>query len=292
MSRFSFPNAPGDLLGAHTSTKGGLPTAFERASMIDATAIAIFAKNSNQWVGKPLTEDVRSEFAAKRTVAPVMTHASYLINLATTNDTFHRKAAAAMLDELDRAERLGIHAVVLHPGAHMGAGVREGLDQIARSLDAIHAATSFRAVTLLETAAGQGSCLGCTFEELGRIIAAVDDKSRVGICIDTCHVFAAGYDIRTRDGYERMMDEVERFVGEENVGAFHLNDSKKPCGSRVDRHQHIGEGEIGLDAFAFVLNDPRFRRIPKVIETPKSVEHESDRRNLATLRALLVSSRA
>ena len=253
-----------------------------------ASAMAIWAKNSNQWVNKPYTDELRAEFAAKRNVAPVITHASYLINLATTNDTFHRKAAAALIDELDRADQLGLHAVVLHPGAHMGAGVREGLDQIARSLDAIHAATGFRAVTLLETAAGQGSCVGCTFEELGRIIASVDDKSRVGICIDTCHVFAAGYDIRTRDGWERLVDEVERFVGIENVGAFHLNDSKKPLGSRVDRHEHIGEGAIGRDAFAHVLNDPRFRRIPKLLETPKDVEHESDRRNLATLRSLLV----
>lgn len=287
MTRFAFPDAPGDLLGAHISTKGGLPTAFQRAAAIEASAMAIWAKNSNQWVNKPYSDALRAEFAAKRNVAPVMTHASYLINLATTNDTFHRKAAAALIDELDRADQLGLHAVVLHPGAHMGAGVREGLDQIARSLDAIHAATGFRAVTLLETAAGQGSCVGCSFEELGRILGAVDDKSRVGICIDTCHVFAAGYDIRTRDGWERMIDEVERFVGVENVGAFHLNDSKKPLGSRVDRHQHIGEGEIGRDAFAFLLNDPRFRRIPKVIETPKDIEHESDRKNLDTLRSLL-----
>jgi deoxyribonuclease-4 len=287
MSRFAFPDAPGDLLGAHISTRGGLPTAFARAALIEASAMAIFAKNSNQWENKPYSDELRAEFAAKRIVAPVMTHASYLINLATTNDLFHRKAIAAMIDELDRAECLGIHAVVLHPGAHMGAGVRAGLDQIARSLDAIHAATPYRAVTLLETAAGQGSCVGCTFEELGRIIAAVDDKSRVGVCIDTCHIFAAGYDIRTREGWERMIDEVERFVGVDNVGAFHLNDSKKPLGSRVDRHQHIGEGHIGMEAFGFVLNDPRFRRIPKVIETPKDVEHESDRKNLATLRALL-----
>src|SRR5436305_3030899 len=166
----------------------------------------------------------------------------------------------------------------------MGAGAREGLDQIARSLDAIHAATSFRAVTLLETAAGQGSCVGCTFEELGRILEMVDEKSRLGVCIDTCHVFAAGYDIRTRGGWERMIDEVERFVGIENVGAFHLNDSKKPLGSRVDRHQHIGEGEIGLDAFRMLLNDKRFAKIPKLLETPKKIETESDRKNIAILR--------
>jgi deoxyribonuclease-4 len=197
-----------------------------------------------------------------------------------------------MADELDRAERLGIHAVVLHPGAHMGAGVDAGLDQIARSLDRVHAMIpNHKVVTLLETAAGQGSCLGCSFEELGRIIDLVDDKRRVGVCFDTCHVFAAGYDIRTRAGYRKTIDQLERHVGLDNVGAFHLNDSKKPLGSRVDRHQHIGEGEIGLDAFGYLLNDERFRYIPKVIETPKTVETESDRINLGKLRSLMTRRR-
>lgn len=288
MSRFRFPDAPGDLIGAHLSTRGGLHTVFERAAAINASAVALFAKNGNQWKGKTLTDDDCAAFAAQRNVRPMLTHASYLINLATTNPEFHRKSIAAMVDELDRAERLGIHAVVLHPGAHMGAGADHGIDQIARSLDAVHAAIpNHRVVTLLETAAGQGSCVGCTFEELGKMIALVDDKSRVGICIDTCHVFAAGYDIRTRSGYERMIDEAERFVGLDNVGAFHLNDSKKPLGSRVDRHEHIGKGEIGLDAFRFLLNDGRFAKIPKVIETPKPVEHESDRENLRVLRGLV-----
>lgn len=288
MSRFTFHDAPGDLLGAHLSTKGGLETVFERATAIDASAAALFAKNSNQWKGKELTGELCAAFAARRTVQPLLTHASYLINLSTTNEEFHRKSITAMIDELDRAERLGIHAVVLHPGAHLGAGPEAAIDQIARSLDEIHAAIpEHHAVTLLETAAGQGSCVGCTFEELGAMIARVDDKRRVGICFDTCHVFAAGYDLRTRDGYERTTDEIERFVGVENVGAFHLNDSKKPLGSRVDRHEHIGEGEIGLDAFALLLNDPRFARIPKVIETPKTIETVSDRKNLATLRRLL-----
>ena len=288
MHRFSFPDAPGDLIGAHLSTRGGLHTAFERASAIDVSAAAIFAKNSNQWKGKVLTDDDCALFAEKRNVRPMLTHASYLINLATTNEEFHRKSIAAMIDELDRAERLGIHAVVLHPGAHMGAGSDAAIDQIARSLDEIHAAIpNHRVVTLLETSAGQGSCVGCTFEELGRMIAAVDDKQRVGICFDTCHVFAAGYEIRTRDGYQRTIDEMERHVGLHNVGAFHLNDSKKPLGSRVDRHQHIGQGEIGLEAFRLLLNDPRFTRIPKVIETPKTVETESDQRNLTVLRGLI-----
>ncbi|HXH41103.1 MAG TPA: deoxyribonuclease IV, partial [Thermoanaerobaculia bacterium] len=209
MPRFSFPDSHGDLLGAHISTKGGLHTVFDRAAQINASALALFAKNSNQWKGKTMTDDDVTLFAGKRTVRPIVTHASYLINLATTNPEFHRKSIAAMIDELDRAERLGIHAVVLHPGAHLGAGVDAGIEQIARSLDQIHAAIpNHGVVTLLETAAGQGSCVGCSFEELGRIFHAVDDKSRLGICIDTCHVFAAGYDIRTRDGWERMVDEV------------------------------------------------------------------------------------
>lgn len=291
MSRFRFSRAKGDLIGAHISTRGGLHTVFERAAAIDATAIALFAKNSNQWKGKPLTDDDCATFAAARKRArlrPILTHASYLINLATTNPEFHRKSIEAMCDELERAERLGIHVVVLHPGAHMGAGSDAGVEQIARSFDQIHAALpNHKVVTLLETSAGQGSCVGCTFEELGRIIRLVDDPKRLGICIDTCHIFAAGYDLRTRDGYERTIDEVDRHVGVANVGAFHLNDSKKGLGSRVDRHEHIGKGQIGLDAFSFVVNDPRFAKIPKLLETPKTVETESDLENIGRLRSLV-----
>ncbi len=288
--RFHFPPSAGDLIGAHISTKGGIHTAFERAAAIDAKAVALFAKNSNQWKGKELTADDCKLFRKSRNVKAVFTHASYLINLATTNREFHRKSIAAMTDELDRAERLGIGAVVLHPGAHMGVGADGGIDQIARSLDQIHAMIpNHKVVTLLETAAGQGSCLGCTFDELGKIIALVDDKRRLGICIDTCHIFAAGHDIRTRDGYERMVDDVEKHVGIENVGAFHLNDSKKPLGSRVDRHEHIGQGQIGIEAFRLLLNDPRFMRVPKMIETPKTVETESDRTNITLLRSLVVA---
>src|SRR3954454_8771207 len=228
MSRFTFPDSHGDLLGAHISTKGGLHTVFERATEINASAIALFAKNGNQWKGKTMTDEDIAIFSGKRTVRPVLTHASYLINLATTNPEFHAKSIAAMIDELDRAERLGRSPVVLHPGAHLGAGPDSGLDQIARSLDQVHAAIpNHRVVTLLETAAGQGSCLGCTYEELGGIISLVDDKRRVGICIDTCHVFAAGYDIRTRDDYERMIEEVEWNAAIADAGAFQINDSKR-----------------------------------------------------------------
>ena len=261
---------------------------FERASAIDASAAALFAKNGNQWKGKTLTDEDCATFASQRTIKPLLTHASYLINLATTNPEFHRKSIAALTDELDRAERLGIHAVVLHPGSHLGAGADAGIDQIARSLDQIHAAIpNHRVITLLETGAGQGTCVGCTFEELGKMLKLVDDPKRAGICFDTCHVFAAGYEMRTYDAYQRTIDEMLRHVGLESVGAFHLNDSKKPLGARVDRHTHIGEGELGLEPFRFLLNDPRFARLPKVIETPKPHETESDRKNLATLRSLI-----
>jgi len=290
MPRFRYSEKHGDLIGAHLSTKGGLHTAFDRAAELNVSAVAIFAKNSNQWKGKELTDDDCALFAKKRTVRPVFTHASYLINLATTNREFHRKSIAAMIDELDRAERLSIRAVVLHPGAHMGAGANAGIDQIARSLDQIHAALPHhRVATLLETSAGQGSCIGCSFDELGQIIKSVSDRTRVGICFDTCHAFASGYDLRTAAAYNETIERLEQHVGIKNVGLFHLNDSKKPLGSRVDRHEHIGDGHLGLEAFALLLNDPRFRGIPKLLETPKKVEHESDRRNLATLRSLLNS---
>jgi deoxyribonuclease-4 len=290
MPRFRYSQKHGDLIGAHLSTKGGLHTVFERAAAINASALALFAKNSNQWKGKALTDDDCALFQKMRTVHPVFTHASYLINLATTNPEFHSKSIAALTDELDRAERLGAAAVVLHPGAHMGAGAEAGIDKIARSLDQIHEALpGHTVVTLLETSAGQGSCVGCSFEELGRIISGVDEKRRVGICFDTCHVFASGYDLRSSDAYEETIEKLDRDVGLRNVGLFHLNDSKKPLGSRVDRHEHIGDGQLGLEAFRLLLNDDRFRGIPKLLETPKKIEHESDRRNLATLRSLLAA---
>lgn len=285
-----FPDASGDLLGAHVSSKGGLPTIFERAKAIEASAVALFTKNSNQWNAKPLTDDDCAGFASGRATwgtGPLIAHASYLINLATTNEVFYEKSIVAMVDELQRAQRLGVWAVVLHPGAHLGSGIDAGIDQIARSLDRVHALLpNCPTLTLLETAAGQGSCLGCTFEELGRMVRLVDDPARVGVCVDTCHVFAAGYDIRKRVAYEAMLDEAERCVGISRIGAIHLNDSKKGLGSRVDRHEHIGEGEIGLSAFGHFLNDARLAGVPKVLETPKPDENLSDIRNLTKLRGL------
>jgi len=292
--RLRFPDAPGDLLGAHISTRGGLATVFERAREVDAFAIAMFSKNSNQWKCNALSNQELDAFATARSsmpAAPLLIHTSYLINLATTGLEFLTKSIIGMTEELLRAEELGSHAIVHHPGAHLGEGVEGGIDQIARALDAIYSAIpDCNTITLLETSAGQGSCLGCSFEELGQIIQRMDHKDKVGVCFDTCHVFAAGYDIRTSSGYEQTIEELDRFVGLDRVGAFHLNDSKRELGSRVDRHEHIGDGHIGLDAFGFLLNDQRFEEVPKVLETPKPEEHESDRRNLRLLRSL-VSSR-
>ncbi len=214
MSEFDLPR---DFIGAHLSTRGGVTTIFDRAPVAGAHAIALFTKNANQWKAKPLDDQTCATFRARRRELgdpPVIAHAAYLINLATTSEEFLAKSIAGMTDELERAARLGVDAVVLHPGAHLGAGADAGVERIARSLDAVHAATAGNPVlTLLETAAGQGSCLGCTFEELGRIVKLVDEPARVGICIDTCHVFAAGYDIRTRDGCNLLIDEAEREVG-------------------------------------------------------------------------------
>jgi deoxyribonuclease-4 len=280
-----------DLLGAHVSTAGGVETAFERAGKIGATAIAIFSKNSNQWKAKPLSTTTIDAFRAAWTsssVKAVVTHASYLINLGTPDDGLWRKSIDAMIVELRRAELLGIHAVVLHPGAHVGAGVDYGVARVASALDTIHEALpDCRVVTLLETSAGQGSSLGCSFEELGGMIAATRDASRVGICLDTCHVFAAGYDIRTKKGYASAMKELLRFVPRQHIGAVHLNDSKRELGSRVDRHELIGQGHLGTKPFELLLNDPLFRGVPKVLETPKITEFGSDIEGLALLRSMV-----
>ena len=274
------------------SASGGAPSIFERGRAIGANALAFFSKNNNRWKAKDLDEEVIARFEEARREQiglPLVIHASYLINLAATSEPVLERSIAGMVDELRRAAALGVSCVVLHPGAHMGAGVEEGIDRLARSMDRVHELTAeLDVVTLFETSAGQGSCLGHTFAELGMMIDRIDRKDRLGICVDTCHLFAAGYDIRTRKGWEATVEELDREVGIDQVALFHLNDSRRELGSRVDRHQHIGEGEIGLEPFGWILNDEHFRGIPKVLETPKTVPDESDLENLARLRSLLV----
>ena len=276
------------LLGAHMSIQGGPHTAFERAEAAGCDTVQIFTKNVGTWKVRPLSDDeVRAfrERAGASRVRPVLAHAAYLPNLASPDDELRCLSIEAVRLELERCEALGIQHLILHPGAHMGAGEKAGLACIVRSLATIHAATrGFRAGIALETTAGQGTCLGHRLAFLGAVLARVKAPERVGVCIDTCHLFAAGYDLRSDEGYGEAMDDLERHVGLEKLCAIHLNDSKRELGSRVDRHEHIGKGHLGVGAFRRLLNDRRCRGIPMFLETPK--EGDMDRKNLATLRRL------
>jgi len=273
-------------LGAHMSIAGGVDRALERATSIGCTAVQIFLKNNMQWAGKPFTPDEVTRFRQGNTLA-VIAHSGYLVNLGATNPVFLRRSIAAMVDEIERADVLGVPCIVMHPGAHMGAGETAGLERIAASLDAVFAATPrSKARIALETTAGQGTCLGYQFAHLGELFRRVKKPKRLAVCVDTCHVFAAGYDIRTPKGYAAMVQELDAAVGVEQVVAFHLNDSKTPLGSRVDRHDHIGKGHIGLAGFHHVLRDRRWRDLPMVLETPKSADLHEDVENLRALQSL------
>lgn len=276
------------------SIAGGLHTAVERALRAGCTALQMFVKNNNQWQGKPMTdEDVSTYKAAlsNANLGPVVVHDTYLINLCAVDPEILRKSRAALQDELERCERLGIPYLNLHPGSHMGAGEETGIARIADSLDAIHEATrGFQVKSVLETTAGQGSAIGYRFEHLRDIIDRVHEPDRMAVCVDTCHIFAAGYDITSEEGYRRTFQEFDDTIGLDRLVAFHVNDSKKGLGSRVDRHEHIGKGAIGLEGFRHLMNDPRFERIPKLLETPKSEDLHEDIENLSVLRGLVRSS--
>ncbi len=279
------------LLGAHMSVAGGVSKALDRGKSIGCDTIQIFTRNNNRWVSKPIPPEEIQRFHEKvkeTGIWPVFSHAAYLINLAGPEEGLWEKSIAAFLDELERAEALGLLGVVLHPGSHMGAGEEEGIRRIVAALDRCHEATEgYKTLTLLEVTAGTGAHLGYRFEQLAEIRARVRHPERVAFCFDTCHAFAAGYDFRTEEGYARVMEELDRTLGIENVRAFHLNDSKHPLGSRKDRHEHIGKGYIGLDGFRWLLNDPRFDTVPMVLETPKSKDMHEDVENLAVLRSLI-----
>jgi len=275
------------------SIAGGLDRAIERGQSLGCRTIQIFTKNSNQWKSKPLTNDAVEAFRrawAESGIGPVFAHDSYLINLASPDAEKHRKSMKAFLDEMRRAERLGLAYLVMHPGSHLSSGESKGLRKIARSLDRLHRQTAgFNLIVLLETTAGQGTNLGHRFEHLAEIIDQVEQPERLGVCFDTCHALAAGYDIRSAAGYRKVMREFDRVLGLERLRVFHLNDSKKPLDSRVDRHEHIGKGQLGLEPFRLILNDRRFKKVPKVLETPKGPEMEEDRVNLQILRDLVKS---
>ena len=284
----------GLLAGAHMSIAGGMHKAFERGKLVRCKTIQVFLKNSNQWKAKPLTEEGRilfTEAQCSSGIYPVLAHDSYLINLASPDAKLHQKSLRAFIEEMKRAKFLGIPYLVLHPGAHVGAGIKAGCARVAGALRQALFAVEATPIILIENTAGQGSSLGSRFEELASILEQIQIPGRVGVCLDTCHAFAAGYDIRTEDHYNETMREFDRLIGVEKILAFHLNDSKKDLGSRVDRHFHIGRGCIGLAAFRFLVNDSRFTRIPKILETPKGTGSREDKRNLATLRSLVASKR-
>lgn len=281
------------LLGAHQSIAGGLHLAFDRIRKVQGEALQIFTANQRQWRAAPLkAEDVVlfREKWLQTGAMPIASHASYLINLATSQEEMASKSQAALIEELQRCQQLAIGFVVVHPGSHGGAGVEQGLAQVVRNLDQVlvcSGALESELKVLLETTAGQGTSLGSRFEELGWLLRQSSYPAHLGICVDTCHIFAAGYDLRSKEVYEQTFARLEHCVGCRHIHFFHLNDSKTECNSRVDRHQHIGEGAIGLEGFRLLLADPRFRHHPMTLETSKGDDLAEDIVNLKRLRELM-----
>lgn len=286
-------------IGAHMSIAGGLAKAVDRAVAHGCEALQIFTKNASQWRGKPLDADTIRAFRQRVNdtgIQPVVSHASYLINLGTTDPVLRDRSVNAFIDELDRAEALGLLGVVLHPGTCTSGTDEEALRLVAEGIaSALAARPTHRALVLLEHTAGQGRSLGYRFEHLAAIINHLSGSKRIGVCLDTCHLVASGYDIVSEAGYRETFESFDRLVGIERLEVFHANDSKKPCGSRVDRHEHIGQGCLGLEPFRWLLSDRRFDGLPMLIETEKASHggrssaitvDPFDLQNLDTLRAL------
>lgn len=276
------------LLGAHVSVAGGLDKAFVNGLEAGCTALQIFTKNANRWQAKPITAADAAAFRQAwqaSGIGPVMAHNAYLINLASPKDGLWEKSKTALRDELHRCEQLGIRELVMHPGAHLGTGEAAGLERIRQAFREILPKSPPQVRLLLENTAGQGSCLGADFAHLAALLEGFDEQ-RFGICFDTCHAHSAGYDLSSAESYAQVMAEFDDLIGLDKILAFHLNDSLKPLGSRVDRHAHIGQGAIGRAGFACLMRDPRFVDTPMVLETPKGDNGDMDRVNLALLREL------
>lgn len=278
------------------SVAGGLSTAFGRAAELGCTAIQIFVKNANQWRARELAGEEVEAFRAARAASPagpLLAHASYLINLAADEGEIREKSVAALADELARCNRLGVDGLVVHPGAHLGAGDEAGVERVAKGLDRVLAevpdARGAATRVLLENTAGQGTCLGHRLEHLAGMRARVAAPHRVGVCLDTCHAFAAGYALHEPAGYEDFIAAAAELLGLDVLGGIHLNDSVRPFASRRDRHAHIGEGEMGLGAFARLLADPRLANVPMVLETEPGDGMEGHRKDLEILRGLALS---
>ena len=277
-------------LGAHMSTAGGIWRALERGAHVGCEVVQLFVKNNMQWFGKLHGPDDIARYAnqlAADRIACVFGHTGYLINLAAPASENRDKSIKSLVQEIKLATELGLPFLVMHPGAHLGQGEETGIHQVATGLNEVFTLTRTSPVRIaLENTAGQGTCLGHRIEHLAKIYTQVKQPSRLGICLDTAHFFAAGYDIRTPKGWDVAISEVKRMVGLNEILAFHLNDSKTPLGSRVDRHEHIGKGRLGKRAFAHIVNDERFVNHPGCLETPKSADLHEDRENLALLRSL------
>ena len=281
------------LFGSHLSIAGGYYKAVDAAAALGMETVQLFTKNNNQWKGKPLADDDVRLFreALERTgIRRPCAHNSYLINVASPDDVLWQKSIDALIDELQRAETLGLDGVVMHPGAFVGSSEEAGQRRIVTALDEVHTRTvGTRCQLWLETTAGQGTCLGHRFEQIGFVLREVRDSERLGVCVDSCHIVAAGYPLQTPAEYAATMAEFDKAIGVKRVRAWHLNDSKKPLGSRVDRHEHIGEGHLGLEPFRHIVNDPRFADIPMYLETEKGERdgEQLDAINLRTLKGLL-----
>jgi len=277
--------------GAHMSVVGGVYKALERGTSVGCEVVQIFVKNNMQWFGRPHPPADIAQFKREETrlrFAAVFGHTGYLINLGAGPSENRAKSLQSLIQEITFAEALGLPFLVLHPGAHLGAGETAGLRQTVAGLDEVLRATKHTKVRIaLENTAGQGSCLGNQIEHLAAIYDAVETPARLGLCIDTAHLFAAGYDIRTGGGWDKAMRRIDTLIGRKEILAFHLNDSKTDLGSRVDRHEDIGKGKIGLEGFRRIVNDARFKNSPGCLETYKSEELHEDAANLAVLRSLV-----
>jgi deoxyribonuclease-4 len=278
------------LVGAHMSISGGVFNSLPLGQELGCTTIQIFTKNNNRWKAKEiLPEEVRKFFEDQKAsqISPVIGHNGYLINLASPKEDVYNLSLESMLVELQRAEMLGLPYLVMHPGSHLGSGEEEGIRKIVRSTDWLLEKTrGYKVKICLETTAGQGSAIGHRFEHLAEIIKQTKENRRLGVCYDTCHSFAAGYDIRTKKAYEATFKEFDQVIGLSRLKVIHLNDSLKDLGSRVDRHQHIGQGKIGLEGFRLLMTDKRWEKVPKILETPKEGGTERDKENLNLLRSL------
>ncbi len=278
------------LLGAHMSIAGGVDKAPERGRKVGCDIIQIFTKNSNQWGEPSLPEETISNFKKemkRHELKTAFAHDSYLINLGSPDKKTYSMSLAAFEAEHRRSEQLGLMGVVFHPGAHVGSGEESAFGRISDAINKVHEKTrGFKILTLLENAAGQGSTVGHRFEHLSAIMEKVKDQKRIGVCFDTQHAFAAGYDLRTEEGYEKVWQEFDKIVGIKWIRAFHLNDSKKELGNRVDRHENIGKGFLGLTPFKCLMKDNRFKNVPASLETPKSEDCHEDQEALLLLRSL------